>query len=54
MASPIYGKEGVDALRAWLEDRGVKNIQMLNEVVAKGAKPWWGAYGGKENIEVTG
>ncbi len=50
----IYGKEGVDALRAWLEDRGVKNIQMLNEVVAKGAKPWWSAYGGKENIEVVG
>ena len=50
----IYGKEGVDALRAWLEDRGVKNIQMLNAVVAKGAKPWWSAYGGKENIEVVG
>lgn len=51
---PIYGKEGIGALHAWLEDRGVKNIQMLNEVVAKGAKPWWNAYGGKENIEVVG
>ena len=36
---PAYGKGGAQALRAWLEDRGVKNIQALNEVLAKGAKP---------------
>jgi tagatose 1,6-diphosphate aldolase len=31
----------------------VKNIQALNEVLAKGAKPWWDAYGGKANIEIV-
>lgn len=51
---PIYGKEGVGALEAWLEDRGVANVKALNETLAKGAKPWWTIYGGKENIEVVG
>jgi tagatose 1,6-diphosphate aldolase len=51
---PEYGKGGIKALRAWLSDRGVKNIQALNAVLAKGAKPWWNFYGGKENIEVVG
>lgn len=52
-AIPVYAREGVDALEAWLEDRGVKNVMLLNEVLAKGAKPWWDFYGGKENIEVV-
>jgi tagatose 1,6-diphosphate aldolase len=50
---PIYGKEGLAALEAWLKDRGVQNITLLNEVLNKGAKPWWSAYGGKENIEIV-
>lgn len=50
---PEYGKGGPPALRAWLNDRGVRNIQALNEVLAKGAKPWWDFYGGRENIEVV-
>jgi tagatose 1,6-diphosphate aldolase len=49
---PAYGKSGAPALRAWLGDQGVKNIQALNAVLAKGAKPWWDFYGGKDNIEV--
>jgi len=49
---PEYGKGGVPALRAWLKNRGVQNIQALNAVLAKGAKPWWDFYGGKQNIEV--
>jgi tagatose 1,6-diphosphate aldolase len=53
-AIPIYAREGVGALEAWLEDRGVKNIQALNQVLAKGAKPWWTIYGGKDNLEVVG
>ena len=48
----VYAKEGGAELRSWLEDRGVKNIKAINDVVAKGAKPWWDFYGGKENIEV--
>jgi tagatose 1,6-diphosphate aldolase len=51
-AIPIYAREGVGALEAWLEDRGVQNIEALNAVLAKGAKPWWDAYGGKDNIEI--
>jgi tagatose 1,6-diphosphate aldolase len=49
---PAYGRGGAPALRAWMSDRGVQNIQSLNEVLAKGAKPWWDFYGGKQNIEV--
>jgi tagatose 1,6-diphosphate aldolase len=50
----VYGQKGAAALEEWLEDRGVKNITALNQVLATGAKPWWTLYGGKENIEVVG
>jgi tagatose 1,6-diphosphate aldolase len=50
---PEYGKGGAKALRAWLSDRGVQNVQALNEVLAKGARPWWDFYGGKQKIEVV-
>jgi tagatose 1,6-diphosphate aldolase len=50
---PVYGKEGDTGLRNWLNDRGVQNITALNEVLSKGAKPWWTKYGGKENIEIV-
>ena len=49
---PAYAKGGTEALERWLEDRGVKNIQALNGVLDKSAKPWWTVYGGRENIEV--
>ncbi len=49
---PDYGKGGAPALRAWLSSQGAQNIQALNAVLAKGAKPWWDFYGGKDNIEV--
>ena len=51
---PIFAKDGPDALENWLLDRGVKNIEALNEVVNKGAKAWYSAYGGLDNIEVVG
>jgi tagatose 1,6-diphosphate aldolase len=51
---PVYATKGYDALISWLEDRGVQNIEALNQVLAKGAQPWWNAYGGKENIQVVG
>lgn len=50
---PAYGSGGVQSLRTWLRDRGVQNIQMLNEVLARGAKPWWEFYGGKDQIELV-
>jgi tagatose 1,6-diphosphate aldolase len=52
-AIPVYAKGGSAALESWLEDRGVQNIEALNQVLATGAKPWWTLYGGKENIEVV-
>jgi tagatose 1,6-diphosphate aldolase len=51
---PVYASGGIDALNAWLEDRGLKNITALNTILAKGAKPWWDFYGGKGNIRVAG
>lgn len=50
---PVYATQGYDALVAWLEDRGVKNVQALNAILEKGAKPWWTIYGGKDNIELV-
>lgn len=50
---PEYGKGGAKALRAWLSGQGVQNVQALNAVLAKGAKPWWDFYGGQENITVV-
>jgi tagatose 1,6-diphosphate aldolase len=51
---PVYAQKGIDGLEAWLEDRGVQNIEALNHVLAKYAQPWWAMYGGKENIQVAG
>jgi tagatose 1,6-diphosphate aldolase len=51
---PVYGKGGASALREWLEDEGVRNIEALNAVLRKGAKPWWDFYGGRERIEIEG
>ena len=41
---PIYGKQGADAFRKWLQEEGVKNINNVNERL-KAAKPWFGIYG---------
>ena len=48
-----YGRGGAAALEAWLQGRGVQNIQALNEVLQRGAKPWYEFYGGLENIDVV-
>jgi tagatose 1,6-diphosphate aldolase len=50
---PIFGAQGTQALEDWLSDRGVKNIEALNEVVFANAKPWHSIYGGMENIELV-
>jgi tagatose 1,6-diphosphate aldolase len=52
-AIPVYAQKGAGALEDWLLDRGVQNIEALNQELAKGAKPWWDAYGGKQNIEAV-
>ena len=50
---PVYGKQGVKALEDWLRDRGVKNIQALNAVLAKSARPWYEFYGGRDKVQTT-
>jgi tagatose 1,6-diphosphate aldolase len=52
-AVSVYANDGVAALEGWLADRGRRNIQTLNGVLARGATAWWAAYGGKDNIEVV-
>lgn len=50
---PVFAKGGRKALAEWLADQGVKNIQALNRVLEKGAKPWHAKYGGRENIRAV-
>ena len=49
--SPVYGKQGADAFRKWLEDEGVKNIKNVNERL-KAAHPWYEFYGAKSADEL--
>ena len=44
---PVYGKQGADAFRKWLESEGVKNISNVNDRL-KAATPWLEIYGVKE------
>jgi tagatose 1,6-diphosphate aldolase len=41
---PVYGKDGADAFRRWLESQGVENINNVNAAL-KGASPWFSFYG---------
>ena len=50
---PVYAKSGVGALEEWLADRGVKNLQALNQVLDKVAKPWWDVDGGKDQVQTN-
>lgn len=50
---PAYAQKGAKALEDWLRDRGVKNIQALNAVLEKGARPWHEIYGGRKKIEAV-
>jgi tagatose 1,6-diphosphate aldolase len=43
---------GVPALERWLEREGVPNIQAINALLERGARPWHDFYGGLGNIEV--
>jgi len=44
---PVYGKQGADAFRKWLETEGVKNISNVNDRL-KAATPWHEIYGVRE------
>jgi tagatose 1,6-diphosphate aldolase len=49
---PIYGKQGADAFRQWLETEGVKNIANVNDRL-KPAHPWYEFYGAKSVDELA-
>ncbi len=49
----VFGAEGLPALKRWLEDRGIRNIETLNTLLAKGAKPWWSIYGGHARVNAA-
>ena len=40
---PIYGKQGAEAFRKWLQTEGVKNIDNVNDRL-KAATPWYPIY----------
>src|SRR5947209_9590039 len=40
----VYGKDGADAFRRWLENDGVRNIEAVNERL-EAAQPWYSFYG---------
>ena len=50
---PVFGKQGGQAFRAWLEDEGVKNISNVNACL-KAAHPWFEFYGAKSAAELSG
>ncbi|GMU24410.1 MAG: tagatose 1,6-diphosphate aldolase [Phycisphaerae bacterium] len=50
---PVYAQQGVKALEDWLADRGVKNIEALNDVLRRCAKPWFDKYGGRDKVEAV-
>ena len=51
---PHYAKSGPKAFETWLQDRGVKNIQTLNQVLEKIASPWHAKYGGLDKVQPVG
>lgn len=50
---PVFGKQGAQAFRTWLEDEGVKNINNVNDRL-KAARPWFEFYGAKSADELAG
>ena len=50
---PVFGKQGADAFRKWLEDEGVKNINNVNDRL-KPARPWFEFYGASTAEELKG
>ena len=50
---PIFAQRGVTALEEWLRDRGVRNIEALNQTLNAAAQPWWKIYGGIDAIEIV-
>lgn len=50
---PIYAREGKAAMAAHLEEHGVANIEMLNGVIERYARPWHEVYGGVDKLKIA-
>ncbi len=50
---PVYAEKGAAALEEWLLDEGVKNINAVNNAIAKAA-PWYSFYGATSADELAG
>ena len=48
---PVYGREGGDAFRSWLNDQGVRNIANVNDRLGA-ARPWFEFYGARSADEL--
>jgi tagatose 1,6-diphosphate aldolase len=48
---PVYGKQGGEAFRSWLNDQGVRNIENVNTRLSA-ARPWFEFYGAKSVDEL--
>jgi len=48
---PVFGKQGPQAFRKWLETEGVTNIENVNARL-KAAHPWFEFYGAKSAEEL--
>lgn len=49
----VYAQDGKDKMTEHLQEHGVANINMLNEVIERYAKPWFDTYGGLDKLELT-
>jgi tagatose 1,6-diphosphate aldolase len=48
---PVYGRQGAEAFRSWLNDQGVRNIGNVNDHLGP-ARPWFEFYGAKSADEL--
>ncbi|WP_155286101.1 tagatose 1,6-diphosphate aldolase [Lacticaseibacillus zhaodongensis] len=49
----VFADGGEEALTKWLETTGKGNVEELNAILDKYAKPWYEWYGGLDNINVV-
>ncbi|XKM13900.1 tagatose 1,6-diphosphate aldolase [Orbaceae bacterium ac157xtp] len=47
-----YAKGGRNGLLQWLDTVGKENVEQLNKILQKHAKPWHHIYGGLDNIDI--
>jgi len=49
---PVFAKDGPAAFRAWLQSKGVENINNVNDAI-RPASPWFAAYGAASADELV-